>query len=99
MITRPKIDMATSLPKSIRTESRRVSNLFVRFKLIPEHTKASQPIRHYTITARPIKRLVKNQKSYFTDETGLIRFTTENRATARADTPLDDPSKYPARIP
>jgi hypothetical protein len=44
---------------------------------------------HYTIGARPIKRLAKNQKSYFTDETGIIRFTQENRPATVSDRPVD----------
>jgi hypothetical protein len=61
-----------------------------RYQLIPEHTAHNQPIMHYTITARPIKRLMKDQRSFFTDETNVIRFTTENRAATAADPPLDD---------
>jgi hypothetical protein len=61
-----------------------------RFRYRPQHTGREQPIKHYTITARPIKRLVKNQKSFFTDETGVIRFTTENRAATRGDPPIPD---------
>jgi len=60
-----------------------------RFRLIPERTGASGPIEHYRITARPTKRLVKDQRSFFTDETGVIRFTTQNRAATVADPPLD----------
>lgn len=59
-----------------------------RFKLIPERTAADHPIEHYTISARPVKRLVKDQRSFFTDETGVIRFTTEKRAATKADPPL-----------
>jgi hypothetical protein len=57
-----------------------------RFRLIPEH---NHPIKHYTISARPIKRLVKDQRSFFTDETDVIRFTTENRAATGSDPPID----------
>ncbi|MGA8366808.1 MAG: hypothetical protein WB716_05780 [Candidatus Acidiferrales bacterium] len=64
-----------------------------RLRLIPERAGANHPIEHYTINARPIKRLVKDQRSFFTDETGVIRFTTENRAATIADPPLDSPPK------
>jgi hypothetical protein len=43
------------------------------------------PVRHYVILAKPVTRLVANQRSYFTDETGIIRFTTEPRAATKAD--------------
>ena len=65
-----------------------------RFRLNPERASAGHSIKHYTITARPIKRLVKNQRSFFTDETGVIRFTTENRTATAADPPLDSASKH-----
>jgi hypothetical protein len=64
-----------------------------RFRFVPEHTARNQPIRHYTITASPLKRLVKDQRSFFTDETGVIRFTTENRAATPADPPLDSAAR------
>ncbi len=64
-----------------------------RFRLVPEHTGTNRSIMHYTITARPIKRLVKDQRSFFTDETGVIRFTTENRAATIADPPLDSAAR------
>ena len=62
------------------------------FRLLPERTAHNQPISHYTINAWPIKRLVKDQRSFFTDETGVIRFTTENRTAKNTDPPLDSPS-------
>jgi hypothetical protein len=64
-----------------------------RYRLIPERTDSNRPIMHYTIIARPIKRLVKDQRSFFTDETGVIRFTTENRAATIADPPLDSAAR------
>ena len=62
------------------------------FRLLPERTTDNQAIRHYTIEAWPIKRLVKNQRSFVTDETGVIRFTTENRTAKNTDPLLDVPS-------
>jgi len=59
------------------------------FRLVPEHTVGNRPIRHYTITARPTKRMVKDQKSFFTDETGVIRYTIRDRAPTAADSPID----------
>jgi hypothetical protein len=60
-----------------------------RHTLTPKDKKAGQPIRHYSITAGPRKRLVNDQKSFFTDETGVIRFTDKNRVATSADTPLE----------
>ena|SRR5689334_4072917 len=60
-----------------------------RFRLIPERVAAKQPIKHYVIIARPLKRLVGDQKSYFTDETGVIRFTRENRTPKVTDQRLE----------
>ena len=64
-----------------------------RFRLVPEPTAANQPVRHYIITAQPVKRLVKHQRSFFTDETGVIRSTTQKRAATSADPPLEAPHK------
>jgi len=60
-----------------------------RYKLKPQKTAPNQPVRHYTLTARPTKRWVRDQKSYFTDETGVIRFTTENRPARATDQPIE----------
>jgi hypothetical protein len=56
-----------------------------RFRLQPEPTAPGQPVKRYTIISRPLKRLVKNQRSFRTDETGVIRFTTQNRPATNAD--------------
>jgi hypothetical protein len=64
-----------------------------RYRLVAERATANQPARHYVVVARPIKRLVKSQRSFFTDETGVIRFTTENRAARGADPPLDSEAR------
>jgi hypothetical protein len=58
-----------------------------RFRLRPEHRVEHSPVRHYTITARPIIRLSNDQRSFFTDETGVIRFTAKNR-----DATIKDPA-------
>ncbi len=50
---------------------------------------AHKPISHYTISARPVNLLMKGQRSFFTDETGVIRSTTEDRAATTADPPID----------
>jgi hypothetical protein len=59
-----------------------------RFRLIPERTAARGPIKHYTVIAKPTKRFTKNQESFFTDETGVIRFTREDRTPTKHDPPL-----------
>lgn len=63
-----------------------------RFRLvvavdIPEGT----PIKHYSIIAEPSVRLSKHQRSYYTDETGIIRFTEVDHDPASSDPPLEPP--------
>ena len=60
-----------------------------RYRLVPERTAGTTPVRHYTVTATPIKWLSKNQRSFFTDESGIIRSTTQHRSATSADTPVD----------
>ena len=55
------------------------------FLLKPEHRIKHMPIKHYTVTARPISRQSNEQRSFFTDETGVIRFTTKNREATVKD--------------
>ena len=45
-------------------------------------------IAAYTLTIRPIK-WQKDQVSYFTDQTGVIRWTKENRAPTAKDATID----------
>lgn len=59
-----------------------------RFRLTPERTSPVKPVERCIVTASPIKRFVKNQRGFFTDETGVIRFTTEERLATSADPPL-----------
>ena len=65
-----------------------------RFRYVPDVVDGSPAVKSYTITARPIKRLVRDQKGFFTDETGVIRFTTENRAATKHDPPYKDTARY-----
>jgi|HubBroStandDraft_6_1064221.scaffolds.fasta_scaffold02825_3 hypothetical protein len=62
---------------------------FYRFKLIPEPADSGKPVTHYVVLARPINRITKEQKSFYTDESGVIRFTTQNRTATIADPPID----------
>jgi hypothetical protein len=59
-----------------------------KFDYRPESVPAGTPVEHYTIVARPVQLLVAGEKSFFTDETGAIRFTTENRAAKPTDPPI-----------
>jgi len=45
-------------------------------------------IRTYTLVARPMK-WQKGRVSYFTDQTGVIRWTKQNRAPTAKDEPID----------
>jgi len=55
------------------------------FVLVPGPVEANGTIRHYIISARPSKVLVKGQRSFFTDESDVIRSTSENRAATASD--------------
>ena len=62
------------------------------FQLVPDKNAATQkPVQHYKIIARPVKRLIKSQRSYYTDESGVIRFTEKLRKAAVTDPPLEPP--------
>jgi len=56
-----------------------------RFTLAPGQANASGVIKQYTISARPLEMLVEGQRSFFTDETGVIRSTREDRAATASD--------------
>ncbi len=49
---------------------------------------SSTPISAYTIVARPLEYGNTGTRSFFTDESGVIRFTSEDREPTRADPPL-----------
>ena len=55
------------------------------FTLTPTPAEANGVTKHYTINARPLKVLTDGQRSFFTDETGVIRSTRENRAARASD--------------
>jgi len=55
------------------------------YRLIPQ--SGPNPGEHYVVVARPIKLLLSGQRSFFTDETGVIRYTSKNRAAT-----LNDPA-------
>lgn len=56
------------------------------FRLVPDSgVRESDPIKHYEIIAQPVKRITKRQRSYYTDETGVIRFTEEKREPTSTD--------------
>jgi hypothetical protein len=59
-----------------------------RFTLRPEARPANGPVMHYTLSARPLNRLISDQRSFFTDETNVIRYTKENRAATAKDPPI-----------
>jgi hypothetical protein len=60
-----------------------------RFCLVPQKLAPNQPVKHYFVTASPMIRLTTNQMSFYTDETGVIRFTTEHRPAKRTDPPVE----------
>jgi type IV pilus assembly protein PilA len=44
--------------------------------------------RSFSIVARPLKFGVTGKRNYFVDESGVMRYTTENRAATASDPPL-----------
>lgn len=58
------------------------------FDYKPESVPPGTAVKHYTLVARPVKVLAPGEKSFFTDETGLIRFTTEDRPAKVTDPPI-----------
>lgn len=56
-----------------------------RFTYRPGPRDAKGQIRSYTVCAQPIRRSEDLQPSYFTDETGVIRQTQENRCPTSQD--------------
>ncbi len=59
-----------------------------RFTLVPGGVNARGVTEHYTVSARPLMMVVTVQRSFFTDETGIIRATAENRAATQFDAPI-----------
>jgi hypothetical protein len=56
-----------------------------RFILTPGPANANAVVMNSTITARPLKVLAEGQRSFFTDETGVIRSTPEKRGARASD--------------
>jgi hypothetical protein len=56
-----------------------------RFILTPGPADARGVIKHYTISARPLSVLVEGQRSFFTDESCVIRSTRKNRVARASD--------------
>jgi hypothetical protein len=61
------------------------------FRMIPEAVGQTGAIKHYKILAQPATRIGKHQRSYYTDETGVIRWTELAREPAVTDAPLAPP--------
>jgi type IV pilus assembly protein PilA len=66
--------------------SRTKSGYVFTFK--PGSPDPSGPIPHYTVTARPQTFEKTGYRSFFTDESGVIRYTVENRPATATDPPL-----------
>ena len=54
-----------------------------RFTLTVKNAKS--PVSHYEIHATPLVRLIPTQDSYYVDETGVIRWTAEDRRAGPTD--------------
>lgn len=65
-----------------------------RFRLLlGKAVDEAEPIKHYKLVAQPVNRLSRSQRSYYTDETGVIRFTEQEREPTSADPPLETPNE------
>ena len=65
-----------------------------RFRLVPDKIAGEAgPFKHYKLIAQPAQRLSRRQRSYYTDETGVIRFTERKREPASTDPPLEPPKE------
>ncbi len=64
-----------------------------RFRLIVPDVGEDTPIQHYAIIAQPVKRLSTRQRSYYTDETHVIRFTELDHEPTSSDPPLEPPKE------
>jgi len=58
------------------------------FTLTPGAPDASGVIKKYTVTASPQTFGKAGVRSFFVDETGIIRYTAENRRASASDPPL-----------
>jgi hypothetical protein len=68
---------------SVLASGRKSGYVFTLNAVPPE---ASGRIMHYTLVARP-EKYEKETRSFFMDESGVERFTTENRAATVYDAP------------
>jgi len=58
------------------------------FRLTTEPKDTRKPATNFQLSARPVKPAVKGQRSFCTDETGIIRSTSEPRPATAADPPI-----------
>ena len=58
------------------------------FEYTPGNVDASRRINTFTITARPVAYDKTGKRSFFTDESGVIRLTTANQAATVYDAPI-----------
>lgn len=59
-----------------------------RFTYTPGKVDTYGRVNTFTVSARPVKYGATGRRSFFVDESGWIRFTTEDRAATAADPPL-----------
>ena len=73
-----------ALIDSVLSSGRKSGYIFILNTAPPD---SSGRIMHYTLVARP-GRYEKEARSFFIDESGVERFTTENRAATVNDAPI-----------
>jgi hypothetical protein len=60
-----------------------------RFRLGANMPGGNRADEHYTVTAMPLRPIAGPQQNFFTDDSGVIRSTKENRPATVADPPVD----------
>lgn len=79
------LDAVLAPPGGVTTASRYGQ---YNFSYAPGKPDRHGLISSFTISARPVKYGKTGRRSFFVDETGFIRFTSEDRAATAHDTPL-----------
>jgi len=78
-----------ALSASVATST--ASNTFTKDGYVFTYAPGTEPfgrIARYTVTARPVKHGKTGRRSFYTNETAVIRATSENRPAGRDDNPL-----------
>jgi hypothetical protein len=59
------------------------------FRYTPGAAEASKPVTRFTVSARPLRYGRTGKRSFFSDESGIIRATEEQRPATADDPPVE----------